>query len=486
MVGGRDRHRRRDARRRGRRRRHAADARAPRDPAAPRDRARLRRPDEDRPRRRPPRRTSPRRTSATSCAARSSRARRSSGARTRRARASTSCAPRSSARCGRSRPREIGAAFRMPIQRSFTAKGHGTVVTGIPLSGRVRPGDELEILPAGLPVRVRGLQVHHRPAEEGGEGHRVAVNLTDVGWKDVHRGDVLATPGLFAATSGVEVALPAAALREGRPRIPRRHPLPRRLRRGPRPPRPHRSRASWRPARRALAQVRLDEPVVVAPGRPLPDPPGLGGAHARRRRRPRRLAVPREAGQGMGRGQPRRRRRRASATSRATSRRRCAARASIRSRSSALPQLVHDDRGGSALTRSRGLVAKGVLVELDSAPRGPARGSREGRRRRGREGAARPPREGSLRVRVHGARGRERDPPREGRDRALRRARRSTAGTLEKQQDQYRAKAFKGGLSQEDRRLIGWVEEKLRSTGHGVAFGRRDGDRAGQAREARS
>ena len=103
--------------------------------------------------------------------------------------------------------RASDGVFRMPVQRSFSVKGHGTVVTGVPLSGRVRPGDELEILPRGLETRVRGVQVHHQPAEEAGAGHRAALNLADVKHREVGRGDVVATRGFFNAASLLEARM---------------------------------------------------------------------------------------------------------------------------------------------------------------------------------------------------------------------------------------------------------------------------------------
>ena len=90
-----------------------------------------------------------------------------------------------------SRADEDGPA-RLHIDRAFTIKGAGTVVTGTLWSGTVARGDELLVLPEGREVRVRGVQVHDAPADRAPAGQRVAVNLVGVGRDEVGRGDVLA------------------------------------------------------------------------------------------------------------------------------------------------------------------------------------------------------------------------------------------------------------------------------------------------------
>jgi selenocysteine-specific elongation factor len=103
--------------------------------------------------------------------------------------------------------RDAGGWFRMPILRTFTAQGFGTIVTGIPASGRVKLGDRVTVEPGGRAGRVRGLQVYHRPAEEASAGHRTAVNVADVDYATVRRGDVLCEPGAFTASSLLDVKL---------------------------------------------------------------------------------------------------------------------------------------------------------------------------------------------------------------------------------------------------------------------------------------
>ena len=98
-------------------------------------------------------------------------------------------------------PRDDSGLFRLPIQRVFTQPGYGAVVTGIPVQGRVRVGDRVEILPRGLKGRVRGLEAYHHEVEEARAGHRTAMNLSDVNYKSLARGDVVATPGMIEPTS---------------------------------------------------------------------------------------------------------------------------------------------------------------------------------------------------------------------------------------------------------------------------------------------
>jgi selenocysteine-specific elongation factor len=93
------------------------------------------------------------------------------------------------------------------VDRSFTIRGAGTVVTGTLWSGAVARGDALELLPAGERVRVRAVQVHDEPVERAEAGQRVAVNLAGVERRAVARGDVLAAPGTVRPTTVVDAAL---------------------------------------------------------------------------------------------------------------------------------------------------------------------------------------------------------------------------------------------------------------------------------------
>jgi len=94
--------------------------------------------------------------------------------------------------------------LRLPVDRVFTLHGFGTVVTGTLVSGVVRVGDELEVLPSGKRTRVRGLQVHGAPAEGVEAGSRTAANLAGLEVADLARGDVLARPGTMLPTSMID------------------------------------------------------------------------------------------------------------------------------------------------------------------------------------------------------------------------------------------------------------------------------------------
>jgi selenocysteine-specific elongation factor len=103
--------------------------------------------------------------------------------------------------------RDSSALARLPVDRVFTMKGFGTVVTGTLVSGTIRKEDELEVFPGGRRVRVRGVQVHGKPAEQAVAGQRTAVNLAGVTTEELARGMVLAPASTFQATSRVDVEL---------------------------------------------------------------------------------------------------------------------------------------------------------------------------------------------------------------------------------------------------------------------------------------
>ena len=99
--------------------------------------------------------------------------------------------------CSEASPRSAAGVFRMPVQRVFSARGFGTVLTGIPLSGSVEVGAQLEVLPGGQRGKVRGLHAYGEPAQRVRAGHSSALNLSDVDHHAVARGAVVATPGYF-------------------------------------------------------------------------------------------------------------------------------------------------------------------------------------------------------------------------------------------------------------------------------------------------
>ncbi|MDI6800116.1 MAG: selenocysteine-specific translation elongation factor [Actinomycetota bacterium] len=96
--------------------------------------------------------------------------------------------------------RDSSGRIRLPIDRVFTIKGAGTVVTGTLWSGRIGLEDQLVILPRGLSVRVRGLNVHNRRVKEAFAGQRVAVNLAGVDPSRLSRGDTLLEAGYLKET----------------------------------------------------------------------------------------------------------------------------------------------------------------------------------------------------------------------------------------------------------------------------------------------
>jgi selenocysteine-specific elongation factor len=137
---------------------------------------------------------------------------------------------------------------RLPIDRAFSMKGFGAVVTGTLISGKIDEGADLELLPPALKVRVRGLQVHGASVATAHAGQRTAVNLGGIDTAQIERGMVLAPPGRLRPTQIVDVwidVLPGA-------------------------PRGVRSRSRMRlhvGATEVLGRVRvLDEPAEIPPG----------------------------------------------------------------------------------------------------------------------------------------------------------------------------------------------------------------------------
>jgi selenocysteine-specific elongation factor len=101
------------------------------------------------------------------------------------------------------------------VDRAFTIRGAGTVVTGTLWSGSIAAGDRLALLPAGTAVRVRSVQVHDEPVPVAGAGQRVALNLAGVEVRAVGRGDVIAAPGAVAPSRVLDCALTLRGARHG-------------------------------------------------------------------------------------------------------------------------------------------------------------------------------------------------------------------------------------------------------------------------------
>lgn len=156
------------------------------------------------------------------------------------------------------------ALARLPVDRVFTMKGFGTVVTGTLVAGTIAKDAELELHPAGRRLRVRGVQVHGESAEQAFAGQRSALNLAGVPKEYLARGMVLAPPDTFHPTSRVSVTvklLPSAKPLKDRTRV-------------------HLHAYTWQtvativllgkrqvdPGQAALAQLRLSGPTLLLPG----------------------------------------------------------------------------------------------------------------------------------------------------------------------------------------------------------------------------
>jgi selenocysteine-specific elongation factor len=103
--------------------------------------------------------------------------------------------------------RDSTAIARLPIDRVFTMKGFGTVVTGTLVSGTIKKDDELELFPAARRVRVRGVQVHGTAAEKAVAGERTAINLAGIEKDQLERGMVLASPSRLRTSQQIDVKL---------------------------------------------------------------------------------------------------------------------------------------------------------------------------------------------------------------------------------------------------------------------------------------
>ncbi|WP_413355735.1 selenocysteine-specific translation elongation factor [Robertmurraya sp. 2P01SA] len=103
--------------------------------------------------------------------------------------------------------RDVKGAFRLPIDQVFTVKGQGTVVRGTVYEGMVEEGQSLMIMPKGLEVRARQIQVHHHPAKEAFAGQRAAINLSGVSKEELERGDVVVSSEHFNVTRTIDVAI---------------------------------------------------------------------------------------------------------------------------------------------------------------------------------------------------------------------------------------------------------------------------------------
>jgi selenocysteine-specific elongation factor len=97
--------------------------------------------------------------------------------------------------------------FRLPIDRAFVMKGHGTVVTGTLIAGCVKKDAEVELHPLGRRLRVRGLEVHNQSVEMAVAGQRTALNLAGIEAREVARGMALSEPGMFRPADRLDCSL---------------------------------------------------------------------------------------------------------------------------------------------------------------------------------------------------------------------------------------------------------------------------------------
>ena len=151
--------------------------------------------------------------------------------------------------------------FRLPVDRVFSMRGFGTVVTGTLTSGIIRKEDAVAIYPSGKRGRVRRIEIFNREAGEAVAGQRTALNLMGLGKEDLKRGMVLSRPGGLRPTRSLDASIKVL---ESAPR-----PLRRRT-----PVRFHHGSGEWQgyvyplegktvaPGQRALAQLRLEQPAV--------------------------------------------------------------------------------------------------------------------------------------------------------------------------------------------------------------------------------
>jgi selenocysteine-specific elongation factor len=160
--------------------------------------------------------------------------------------------------------RDAAGHFRLPIDRVFSMKGFGAVVTGTLISGAVEKEQEVELFPAGRRLRVRGVQVHGSQTGRASAGQRTAVNLAGIETSELKRGDVLASPGRFRAVKTIDCRLSL---------LPSAKPLKHRA-----PVHFHSGAAeieaevrlfgaaSLKPGETAYARIALREPALLLPG----------------------------------------------------------------------------------------------------------------------------------------------------------------------------------------------------------------------------
>jgi selenocysteine-specific elongation factor len=161
--------------------------------------------------------------------------------------------------------KDAAGYFRLPIDRSFSVKGFGTVITGTLISGSVHKEQEVELYPTGRRLRVRGVQVYGKPAEAARAGERTALNLADIEPTEIARGMALADPGRFQPTNQIDCRLDLLASAK-----PLKHRAPVHFHAGTAEieaeVRMLGTTAALKPGAGAFARLVLREPTLVLPG----------------------------------------------------------------------------------------------------------------------------------------------------------------------------------------------------------------------------
>jgi len=162
-------------------------------------------------------------------------------------------------------PRSSDGPFRLPVDRVFTMRGFGTVLTGTTISGRLRVSDPVVIYPEEIKSKVRGIQVHGSEVQEVLPGQRTAINLQGIERALIQRGDVLGSVGALAPSQMVDIQV---ELLQSAPR-PLKHRAKVRFHAGTAE---HLAtvilldREELKPGEKTFAQIRLDQPTAVLRG----------------------------------------------------------------------------------------------------------------------------------------------------------------------------------------------------------------------------
>jgi selenocysteine-specific elongation factor len=180
---------------------------------------------------------------------------------------------------GKTEPKVTSATPRLPVDRAFSIKGFGTVVTGTLIAGELKNADEIEVLPNGRRTRVRNLQTHGRDTDVAHAGQRTAVNLQGISIDQAARGSVLALAGRLRPTSMLDVRLELLKsasrpllhrarirLHHGTVEVMARISLIRNQESGVRSQESGHNPQSIEPGDSDFVQLRLEQPIAALPG----------------------------------------------------------------------------------------------------------------------------------------------------------------------------------------------------------------------------